>query len=289
MNKSSIVLLTALFLSPLFATPVKADWLLDRSGALVKVEGYVLGDDDSVEAVETVEKNRMEQAKDLVKDRQDAVREAAKKKLETQIEARKKIQEKVGTRSEVDIKNEENRLKIKQEIRDKNENIIRTQEIKVKEGERFMVEGENKERLEINAIKDGRLEMAKDRIKANSDLDLKVGEKNEISVTLPNGKVREVQLPDKALENLVSKGIIVQGEGENAYELKANEKGQPVYPAKAQVEKKLFGLLKMKFNQNIEVAAGDSEDGVVKTGDIVQTESLETSPWRRLLERLSTN
>jgi hypothetical protein len=286
MNKTFVVLLTTLMLSPFFAAPAKADWLLDRSGTLVKVEGYVLGDDDSVEFTE---KNRMEQAKELVKDRQEAVREAAKKRLENQIETRKKIQEKNGTRSEVEIKNEENRLKIKQEIRDKNENLVRTQEIEVKEGERFMIEGENKEHLEINALKEGRLEIAKDRIKANSDLDLKVGEKNEISVTLPNGKVREIQLPDKALENLVSKGIIVQGEGENAYELKANEKGQPIYPAKAQVEKKLFGLLKMKFNQNIEVAAGDSEDGAVKTGDIVQTESLETSPWRRLLERLSTN
>jgi hypothetical protein len=289
MNKTLVILLTALILSPFFAAPVKADWLLDRSGTLIKVEGFVLGDDDSVESVETTEKNRMEQAKELVKDRQDAVREAAKKRLENQIEVRKKNQEKAGTRSEVEIKNEENRLKIKQEIRDKNENIIRTQEIEVKEGERFMIEGENKEKVEINAIKDGRLEMAKERIKANSDMELKVGDKNEISVTLPNGKVREVELPDKALENLVSKGIIVQGEGENAYELKASENGHPVYPAKAQVEKKLFGLLKMKFNQNVEVAAGDSEDGTVKTGDIVQAESLETSPWRRLLERLSTN
>lgn len=289
MNKTFLILLIALFLSPFFATPARADWLLDRSGTLVKVEGSVLGDDDVVQVEMPTEKNRMEQAKELVKERQESVREAAKKKLETQIEARKKIQEKAGTRSQVEIKNEENRLKIKQEIIDKNENLVRRQEIEVKEGERFMVEGENKERVEINAIKDGRLEIAKDRIKTNADMELKVGDKNEISVTLPNGKTREVELPDRALENLVSKGVIVQTEGENTYELKANANGQPVYPAKAQVEKKLFGLLKMKFNQNIEVAAGDSEDGVVKTGDIVQTESLETSPWRRLLERLSTN
>src|SRR5688500_7824007 len=109
MNKTFVILLTALILSPFFATPAKADWLLDRSGTLVKVDGYVLGDDDSVEVevedekddskTNEVEKNRMEQAKELVKDRQEAVREAAKKRLENQIEARKKIQEKAGTRS----------------------------------------------------------------------------------------------------------------------------------------------------------------------------------------------
>lgn len=281
MNKTFVILLTAIFLSPFFTTPAKADWLLDRSGTLVRVDGYVLGDEDST--------NRLEQARDMVKDRQEAVREDAKQKLENQIETRKKIQEKLGNRSEVEVKNEENRLKIKQEIRDKNGSVVRKQEIEVKDGERFMVEGENREKVEINAIKDGRLEIAKNRIRTNSDMELKVGDKNEISVTLPNGKTREVALPDKALENLVSKGVVVQTEGEDAYELKTGENGEPVYPAKAQVEKKLFGLLKLKFHQNIEVAAGDSEDGTVKAGDIVQAKSQETSPWRRLLERLSTN
>ncbi len=301
MNKTFVVLLIALFLSPIFATPAQADWLLDRSGTLVRVDGYVLGDEDSEESeseteVEDeksepneVEKNRMEQAREMVKDRQESVREAAKQKLENQIEARKKIQEKLETKSRVEVKNEQNRLKIKQEIRDKNGNLVRKQEIEVKDGEKFMVEDENKEKVEINAIKDGRLEIARNRIKTDSELELKVGDKNEISVTLPNGKVREVELPDKALENLVSKGIIVQSEGEDSYELKTGQNGEPVYPAKAQVEKKLFGLFKLKFNQNVEVAAGDSEDGTIKVGDVVQSESQETSPWRKLLERLSTN
>lgn len=295
MNKTFVVFLVSLFLSPFFspltASPVHADWLLDRSGTLVKVEGYVLGDDDSVEMELEVEdeKNRLEQARELSKDRRESVREAAKKKLENQIEARKKIQEKIGTKSEVEIKSEETRLKITQEIRDKNDNLVRRQEIEVEDDERFMIEGEDKERVEINAVKEGRLEIAKNRIKTNSDMELKVGDKNEISVTLPNGKVREVELPDVALDNLVSKGIVVQSEGENAYELVTGKSGEPVYPAKAQVEKKLFGLFKLKFNQNIEVAAGDSEDGTIKVGDIISSESQETSPWKRLLERLSTN
>ncbi|MBP9670541.1 hypothetical protein KBD75_04030 [Candidatus Woesebacteria bacterium] len=299
MNKSFVVLLTVIFLSPFFSTSAKADWLLDRSGTLVKVDGYVLGDDDSQDSVieakenksETseIDKKRIEQAREMAKDRQESVREAAKQKLETQIETRKKIQEKIGNKSEVEIKSEENRLKIKQEIRDKNENLVRKQEIEVKDGERFMVEGEDRQKTEIHATKDGRLEIGKNRIKTNSEMELKVDDKNEISVTLPNGKVREVELPDKALENLVSKGIIIQSEGENSYELKTGQNGEPVYPAKAQVEKKLLGLFKLKFNQNIEVAAGDSEDGTVKAGDVVQSESQEKSPWRRLLERLSTN
>jgi len=299
MNKTFVVLLTAIILSPFFVTPVRADWLLDRSGTLVRVDGYVLGDDDSkdsedekeVEKPETneVEKRNLEQAREMAKDQQESVREEAKKKLENQIEARKKIQEKLGTKSELEIKNDKNSLKIKQEVRDKKDNLVRKQEIEIEDGERFMVETEDKQKVEINAVKESRLEIAKNRIKANSDMQLKVGDKNEISVTLPNGKVREVELPDVALEKLINNGIIIPAEGEDSYNLKTGENGEPVYEAKAQIEKKLLGLFKLKFKQNIEVAATDSEDGTVKAGEVVQTESQETSPWRKLLERLSTN
>jgi len=288
MSKSFVILLIVIFHSLFFTTLAKADWLLDRSGTLVQVDGSVLGDDDSVEAEIEVD-NKKPEIKEFEKNRLEQTRETAKKKLETQIEARKKIQEKIGNRSEVEIRNEQNKLKIKQEIRDKNDGLVHKQEIEIRDGERFMVESEKKERVEINAIQDGRLEIAKNLLKANSDMQLKIGEKNQISVTLPNGKTKEVELPDKALENLVSKGIIVKGEEENAYELKTGGNGELVYPAKAQIEKKLFGFLKLKFNQNIEVAAGDSDDGTVKVGDIVETKSQETSPWRILLERLSTN
>lgn len=298
MNKTFVVLLAAIFLSSFPPTPVRADWLLDRSGTLVKVDGYVLGDDDSQNSeievednkydTNEAEKNRMEQTRELAKDSQELVREAAKKKLENQIETRKKTQEKVGTKSKVEIKNEANKLKIKQELRDKNENLIRQQEIEVKDGERFMIEGENKERVEINAIKEGRLEIAKNRIKANSDYDLKVDDKNHISVTLPNGKVKEISLPDQALEHLVDKNIITEStDGSGSYELTAGKNGEPVYPVEAQVEKKILGLFKLKFAEKLEVAASTSEDGTTQAGDIVSSESRETSPWRKLLQRLA--
>lgn len=302
MNKTFVVLLIALFLSPLFAlvtaAPVHADWLLDRSGTLVRVDGYVLGDDSSESEIETeqekpeqteIEKNRLEQAQEVAKNRQESARETAKKKLETQIESRKKNQERSGSKSQVEIKNDGNKLKIKQEIRDKNDHLLKKQEIEIKGDERFVVEGEDKEKVEIDTRGNHELEITKNQIKTSSDLDLKIDDKNAISVTLPNGKVREVKLPDQALNNLVTRGIIVQTEGENAYQLTTGKNGEPVYPAEAKVEKKLFGLLKIKFDQNIEVAASDSEDGTVKAGDIVSEESQETSPWRRLLERLSTN
>lgn len=299
MNKTVVLLLTALYLFPLFSSPAKADWLLDRSGALLKVDGYVLGDDDSVKSEVEIEqetseqneteKNRMEQAREMVKDRQEVLQEAAKKKLETQIEARKKIQEKIGTKSQVEIRSEGDQLKIKQEIRDRNENLVKKQEIEVKGSERFVVEGEDKSRIEINAIKDGQLELQKNNFRVRSEMDLKVGEKNEISVTLPNGKVREIELPDKALTNLVNKGIIVQSEGDDDYELKTGVNGELVYAVQGTVEKKLLGLFKLKFAQKMEVAASTSDDGAVATGDVLQAESQEVSPWRRFLERLSTN
>lgn len=286
MNKTFIALLIALFLSPFFVAPAKADWLLDRSGTLVKVDGYVLGDEDSVEIEVEEEKER---ERDMVKDRQESERQAAKQKLENQIEARKKIQEKTGNRSEVEVRSEEGRLKIKQEIRDKADKVLTKKEIEIKDGERFMVEGEDRSKLEINAVRGGELEMARNRIKTNSDMELKISDKNEISVTLPNGKVKEVELPDKALERLVAKGVITQTVGDdNSYELTTGKNGDPVYEVEGQVEKKLFGLFKLKFAQKMAVAAGASEDGSVETGDVVETESRETG-WRRFFERLSTN
>ena len=169
--------------------------------------------------------------------------------------------------------------------------MIKKQEIEIKKGESLHVEQENGETLRIDVQEDGRLEMIKNRVRTNSTLDLQVGEKNEISVTLPNGKTKEIALPDKALERLVANGVIASAEGgsESQYELIAGKNGEPVYEVEGRVEKKLLGFFKLKFAQKMEIAASGSDDGSVAPGDIVETQSQETSPWRRFLERMSSN
>lgn len=261
------------------APAANADWLVDRSGALVQVEGSVLAetDDATRPEIKTTEQKRIE---------------AAKNTLERQIEERKIVQERTGQTTTIELKRDEAKLRLEQKVRNATGSVIRTEERVVKEGESVFVEQESGERVRINAIKEDRVELLKNRIKTSAELPLRVGEKNEISVTLPNGQVKEIALPDKALENLVAKGIITptqDSDGESTYELTAGKNGEPVYVAEGQVEKKFLGIpfLKMKFAQKMEVAAASSEDGTVQAGDVVETTSQETNPFRRFFERLA--
>ncbi|MFH2085645.1 MAG: hypothetical protein ABII21_02595 [bacterium] len=246
-----------------------ADWLIDRSGTLVQINGSVLGDETP-----------------------DTTNTTARQKLEQQTSQRASIQAKTGQTSTLDLHTGNGKLELNQEIRPTTGPAVRRPPLAIKEGESLYVEQEDGVKARINATKDGRMELTKNRIKTNSEFQFKVGEKNEISVTLPNGKEREVTLPDQALANLISRGILTATDGVGGttdYELTAGTNGEPVYPVEGKVEKKLFGLpfLKYQFAQKLEVAASTSEDGTIQAGDIVESQSQETSPWRRLLERLS--
>lgn len=298
MKKIAPILYTLYFILYTSVPLAHADWLIDRSGSLVQVDGAVLGDDTnlgeaeikSAVPVREAQKRTTERVRENAKDKQETVREAAKQKLENQIEARKKIQEKTGQSSTFELKSEARKLRINQETQSASDPALIRPPIEMKEGESLYVEQEDGVKARINAVKDGRMELIKNRVKTNSDFELKVGEKNEISVTLPNGKEKEITLPDKALENLISKGILTETTGEDGttdYQLTAGKNGDPVYPVEGQVEKKLFGLLKLKFAQKLEVAATTTDDGTVQAGDVVESQSRETSPWRRLLERFS--
>lgn len=310
----ALVMLSLGSLATYNSPKVLADWLIDGSGTLLRVDGSILGDDDTAVETEpevTEQENpsntevenivetkviddlgksptrALELKRETEQKKQQQVREAAKKKLESQIELRKKLKEKSGQKSEFELKSEDGKLKIRQELRNENGDLIKKSETEVGD-ETLHIDQADGVQLEINALDDKKIELIKNRIKTKSEMELKVGEKNEISVTLPNGNTKEISLPDKALENLVSQGIITSIEGEtNQYELTAGKNGEPVYEVDGVVEKKLFGIFKMKFDQKLAVAAGDSEDGTVTTGDIVESESREVSPWKKLLERFS--
>jgi len=283
MNKSFAVFALTLFFMITLATTATpkafADWFLDRSGTLVQIDGAILGDDDASREVEDEQEveNEVEDENDDSKDdpnqrAEEARLEAIKKQqersrelLKKQTEIRLKNQEKNPRESNLEIEQEGGKTKIKQEIKDKAGRVVSKKEIEMKEGESLHVEQEDGEIMNIEARRDGRLEMVKNRVRTTSDLELKVDEKNEISVTLPNGKTKEISLPDKTLERLVANGVIApQPEGEeNQYELIAGKNGDPAYEVEGTVEKKVFGLFKLKFAQKLEVAAADSDDGEV--------------------------
>ncbi len=219
-------------------------------------------------------------------DKKQAERE--REALKKQAEARKELLKKSGNKNEFRIKSEDGKIKVESELKDANGNLIRRTKTEIEDDkERFGIMDEDGKIMEIQEVGEDRLEIMRERIKTKSELELKIGEKNEISVTLPNGKVREVKLPDVALAKLVENGVITETEGEEgSYVLTAGANGEPIFSGvSGEVEKSFLGL-KFKFKQKFDVAASDSEDGTVKAGDIIEAKSQETG-WRAFLERFA--
>ncbi len=301
MSKSFVILaLIAFSLASLVAPVVprvSADWLIDGSGSLVKVEGSVLGEDidrempgedDTEPTTEELDRNSEEQLRELRQRQAEQLNIAARKKLEAQTEARKAQQLRTGQKSNFELRSEDERhLKLRQEMRDNNGGLLKESEIEI-EDDSLHIEQENGGTIEVKSLGRERLEIIKNKMRTRSEMNLNIGEKNEINVTLPNGKTREVALPDKALEKLVVNGVLTPAEGsEGEYVLTAGKNGEPVYEVEGTIEKRLLGLFKLKFEHKLEVAAGDSDDGSFTTGDVLESTSQEKSPWRRLLERLA--
>lgn len=311
-----VLILSALFF---VTTPARATYLLDQSGYLIKLNPLVLGDQDEIELETESESNDIEddntsselrreseqkvfeQKREQQKKQDEVKREAAKKKLEQQLEQNKK---RVKTNVETRVKVKDGKLNVEQTELQNNARTKKTS-VEFERAESLKVEGEDgqfteikpAEKPSVSEIKERvskeppetkeEFELTKNRIKTRTNLELKVGEKNEITVTLPNGKEKEISIPDKALENLISKGIITQKDGESSYELTTNKSGEPVYQAEGQVEKKILGLFKIKVAQKLEVAASNSEDGTVQAGDVINTETVESNPLRRFLSRFA--
>lgn len=273
-----------------FPVPARADWYIDRTGELTHLTGSVLGDETEMTSVTSNDTVISPPPKTPVRKQDELVRRQEKERQSLAEKIKRNIKNDTN-RSQYELKNKAGILELKGEIKDLRGKEIGKPSETIPGGEPVFVEQITEdgtvERVKINALKDGRIELMKNKIKTNSDLELKVGEKNEISVTLPNGKVREVTLPDKALEKLLANGVITETEGEeNVYKLTAGKNGDPVYEVEGKVEKKLFGLFRVKFAQKMAVAAGASEDGSIVPGDVVEAESRETG-WRRLWERLA--
>lgn len=307
MQKAAIVTVLSLLVFSLVALPARADYLYDRSGTLVSVDGSVLGDDDSADEVEKEDESDDDSQSvasspspssirsESEQKRAEQKREQDKKRLEREIEARKKINEKQEIKSQLEIKSEDGKFKLKQEIRDKNGRVTK-KEVELREGESLHVENERGERTEIKPAvmelkeerqemreerreervenREQKLELIKKNVKARTDFSLTVDEDNKLIITKPDGSSRVVTvLPDQAVAKFQEKGILVK-EGETP-ELTENEAGQAVYKVTQEEERRILGFA-IKFKRENEVSA--------ETGE-VETKSGETNPVKRWLER----
>ncbi len=303
MQKAAIVTVFSLVMFSILTIPARADYLYDRSGTLVSIDGTVLGDDDTQDEVEKESEDEevgsaspsptSSRSESEIK-REEQKREQAKKTLEREIESRKKMNEKNELKSQLEVRSEDGKFKLKQEIKDKMGRVTK-KEVELKEGESLHIENERGERTEIKPMvmelkeerkemmeerktervenREQKLEMIKDNVKARTGFDLSVNEDNELIVTKPDGTSRVVTvLPDQAVAKLQEKGILVEGE---TPELTENEAGEAVYKVSKEEERRFLGIA-LKFKRESEVSADTGE---------VETKSGETNPVKRFLER----
>lgn len=288
------------------ASAVRADWLIDQSGTLVEVDGFVLGDDDQDDSSsnrdddgdddrgdddgdgddrdddhdddspqQETKRREAERTREAEKDAAETRREVKQKRLETATEARIKNLETRRETIKSKLEVEDGQLRVRQEVENEDGKVVRTNRTDISPQERLRVEHEDGSLFEINAVEGDKLEIVRDRIKARTDHPLSIGDNNELIVTRPDGTEKVVTvLPDTAADNLRARGLEPTSE-----EVELEVEGEtPVYHFDTQAEKRFLGLFKFVSRQRTSVSA--------ETGEVVGSESAETSPWRRLLDRL---
>lgn len=291
MNRSfvvfTLIMLTLISSSAVVAPHASADWLIDASGTIMKIDASVLGDDD-VRETEVEDENEVREDKrknndnnqEVLKKRAEKVREETKKNLERKIELNKRLNQNIENKYELTAKDGE--LKIKQKTRSLNGEEKET-EIEIKKAETLHVDQEDGKSLTIDAVKSGELEIKKNKFSGRTRLPISVNSNNELIVTRPDGSTKVVTvLPDQAIEKMVEKGLMEPGtldlSTENL-ELTTDTSGEPVYKVKKEMNKKVLGLFPMKFSSETSISATDSE--------LVESKSTETNRWRKFLERLA--
>lgn len=123
------------------------------------------------------------------------------------------------------------------------------------------------EGIEIST-EDGKVAISKDHVTAVSTLPISVDTtRRQILVTTPNGKTVSLLLPNVAIQNLTSFGILMGSSPSagssatpSAFTLSANTNGIPVYTVPGYKEEHLFGLIPVKVPVSAVVSA---ESGAV--------------------------
>lgn len=295
MNKNILVFALIILASGTVATysapTVLADWLIDRSGTLIKLDPLVLGDNDEQKSEPVkVEEKREDSKSEEVKSEQVENRpaeqrnEAEKKSLEKDRERAQKNLERTVKNNEInairnkiekesEIETDGNKLKIKQKTKDANGKETET-EVQLEKGEELQVEAQNGDetkKFKLRARPDDSLEVEKDGIKVATKLPISVNENNELVVTRPDGTTKVVAvMPDQAIKMLREQNITPNetitdpnGVSTSLPELE-EENGQPVYKIDGEKQEKILGIFKITYKTKATVSA--------ETGEIVRTE-----------------
>ena len=281
--KKIIVLLAILtFFSP---SLVRADWLIDRSGSLVKLDPLVLGDDDEKKfenkEVEKQEDHKQDEVKsesssenksqedksaEIQKEASEKVREKAKEKLESTIKINeiKASKNKIETESEIEV--EDNKFKIKQKIKDQNGRETET-ELEMELDEEVEVEsldGDEAKSFRLKTRDDDSIELERNDVRIHTKLPITINANNELVVTRPDGTQKIVAvMPDQALAKLKEQHIFPIEDSSDLPELE-EEDGQSVYKIDGDKQEKILGIFKISYKTKAVISA--------ETGEIVRTE-----------------
>lgn len=197
------------------------------------------------------------------------------KKLEQATEARIKSQELRRETVQSQLENKGGNIRVRQEVQNEAGELIREGQTDLPPRERLRIENANGQMVEVGTVED-RLEITNNNIKARTDHPITIGDNNELIITRPDGTEKVVTiLPDVAADKLRERGLITTG-SEAELELQDN---LPVYKFRTMQVKKLFGLFPRELAEESVVSA--------ESGELVSTSSTQTSPFRRLLDRLS--
>lgn len=230
---------------------VRADWLIDLSGALVEIDGSVLGRGNEV-----------------------ATTEALKTTTQTRIKSQDSLQQMTQSRLEIQ---EGAVMQVRQELKNQDGQLVRHNQVDLEPGKKLKIERENGRFFELSADDKGRFEIIDDKLKARTNLPISIGEDNSLIITRPDGTTKTVTiLPDVAADNLRARGLAISKEMELELE---DIDGVAAYRFPVKQEKRFLGLFKRTYNQESVVSA--------ETGEILETVSTETSPLTRFLEALS--
>ena len=284
MNKYIIFFAIFIIQYSLFTPLVSADWLIDRSGTLVKLDPLVLGDNDEQkseikneekkderkqeEVKSEQSKNRSDENKpsEVEKKSQEKSRERAKEKLESTIKINEIKANKNKTETESEIEIEDSKFKIKQKIKDQNGRETET-ELEMEQDEEVEVEsldGDEVKKFRLKTRDDDSVEVERNNIRVHTRLPISINSDNELVVTRPDGTQKVVAvMPDQALAKLREQNILISDDSVDTPELE-EEDGQSVYKIDGEKQEKVLGIFKISYRTKAVVSA--------ETGEIVRTE-----------------
>ena len=262
MKKSMVVVGLALVLFGVVATvqSVKADWQIDSKGNLVEMKN-VLGDTAGGEGdQQTPEPTQTAEPKDTPEptDTPEAQQMQEKNQEQNQVQ------------SKFEVENKDGKLVVKTHTVDKSGKEVQT-ETQLKAGEALQVEAQTNtgNHFAINTEDNSGLTVTNGGKTAQSALPLSVNAQNQLVVTTTAGQKVVTVLPDQAVKNLLSSGVLssitespvasAPGSTSSVGQLSAVG-NTPTYTISGTKQVRFLGLFPVTLNRQVQVSA---ENGTV--------------------------